>query len=75
MNNNQDLEPEAEEILKAGKIVADSMSAIPALYSIAISLKRIADAMTHVPTMTVGPELDKIIDTELKNWNPGVISK
>jgi len=75
MTNKQELEPEAEELLRAGKKVTDSMSELPALYSIAISLKRIADAMTHVPTITVGPDLDKAIDDELTNWHPGVISK
>ena len=75
MKNKQELEPAAEELLKAGKSVADNMAFSPPLYSIAISLKRIADAMTHVPTINVSPDLDKAIDDELKNWHPGVIRK
>lgn len=41
-----ELEKEADELLRAGKAVCDEISQIPALYSIAISLKRIADALT-----------------------------
>lgn len=50
--NSQELEPEADALLRAGKKVQDSLSDIPALYSIAISMKRIADG------------LDKIIEIE-----------
>lgn len=39
----QELEPEAERLLKSGLEINLS----PALYSIAISLKRIADALTN----------------------------
>lgn len=39
------LEKEAEELLAAGKRICDEMSNLPALYSIAISLKRIADKL------------------------------
>lgn len=38
-----ELEQAADELLRAGPVTADSVSANPALYSIAISLKRIAD--------------------------------
>jgi hypothetical protein len=41
--NEQNLEPAAEDLLRSGKNNADALSPIPALYSIAISLKRIAD--------------------------------
>lgn len=40
-----ELEREADALLTAGKNVCDAMSEIPALYSIAISLKRIADML------------------------------
>jgi len=41
--NDQNLEPEAENLLKAGKTNTEHLGYLPALYSIAISLKRIAD--------------------------------
>ena len=75
MTNDQELEPEAEALLRAGKKVTDSMSELPALYSIAISLKRIADVMTHTPNINVSADLDKAIDNELNNWNPGIVRK
>lgn len=46
-----DLEKEAEELLSAGKIVCDQISDLPALYSIAVSLKRIADVVCSNPVM------------------------
>lgn len=45
MDNTQNLEPAAEDLLRAGKGAVEHMSNLPALYSIAISLKRIADEM------------------------------
>lgn len=40
-----ELEKEADNLLTAGADVANSLSSNPALYSIAISMKRIADAL------------------------------
>jgi hypothetical protein len=62
------LESEADVLLRAGKKVADDLSDIPALYSIAISLKRIADAMT------TGDKHDRIAATEVAKalgYKPG----
>lgn len=46
IKDDQNLEPEAENVLRSGKKNADFLSIVPPLYSIAISLKRIADALT-----------------------------
>jgi len=58
-----EIEKDAEDLLKSGKKLCDEMSAIPPLYSIAISLKRIADAMTFIPKM------NEISEEEIKNLN------
>lgn len=47
--NDQMLEPAAEDLLRAGKKNVDHMSELPPLYSIAISLKRIADVLEGKP--------------------------
>lgn len=44
-----ELEPDANDLLKAGKDCAEGLSSNPALYSIAISMKRIADEVCGVP--------------------------
>lgn len=43
--SDQNLESTAEELLRSGKANAETLSALPALYSIAVSLKRIADSL------------------------------
>ena len=53
MTNDQDLEPAAEELLRAGKKNTDHMSDLPPLYSIAISLKRIADKLELSKRQTI----------------------
>lgn len=45
ITNTQDLEPAAGQMLRAKKENIDHMSDLPALYSIAISLRRIADIL------------------------------
>lgn len=55
--NDQNLEPAAEELLRAGKS-ADDLSANPPLYSIAISLKRIADSLENNPS--IAEQFEKI---------------
>ena len=47
--NDQNLEPAAEDLLRAGAKVASGVPAEPALFSIAISLKRIADVLQGTP--------------------------
>ena len=42
--NGQNMEPAAEDLLRSGK-AANDLSSVPPLYSIAISLKRIADVL------------------------------
>lgn len=49
--NDQNLEPAAEELLRSGKDNADTLSKLPPLYSIAISLKRIADTLDEAQAM------------------------
>lgn len=43
------LEKDADDLLRSGSGVANALSSNPALYSIAISLKRIADEVCGVP--------------------------
>lgn len=45
MSNDQNLEPEGESLLRSGSKNANELSLVPALYSISISLKRIADKL------------------------------
>ena len=52
------LEPEADELLKAGFNTANTIHQNPALYSIAISLKRIADILTAPPIIMNAAELN-----------------
>ena len=58
-----EIEKDAEDLLKSGKKLCDEMSIVPPLYSIAISLKRIADVMTFVP------KLNEASEEEIKNLN------
>lgn len=66
--NDQNLEPEGENLLRTGKNNADTLSVIPALYSIAISLKRIADVIT-----APSPQMPELTPEQLKQfeevWN------
>ena len=62
-----ELEPEAEDLLKSGKKLCDQMSDIPPLYSIAISLKRIADALIFVPHMNTD-ELEEFNVEKAVEW-------
>ena len=66
--NTEQLEPEADALLRAGKKVANDLSDIPALYSVAISLKRIADSLEKLSKPQLANKLsdeeyDKLIET------------
>lgn len=51
--NDQNLEPAAEELGRAGKNNTNYLSDIPPLYSIAISLKRIADILERSRNLNI----------------------